>query len=230
MKYSALDKWKSGNGIYPMVVAFCLLFSCAPTRLVKPLEKGQQALGGNFGGPLLLLGGTPIPMPLTSAFYAKGISEKTSIFGSLHTTALAFGLFQTDIGVCRELAYIPKHRIGVSANPAINFAIDRWVWNAKIWPQLDLNVYKEWGQGNLFYLGLCNWFEPATKRAHGEKQGKYWFYNPQLGVQFSRNAWTYGLETKWLVPDVKNLPNVPDYIGIQHQGAIGVYFQLMRRF
>ncbi len=215
---------------YTVILLLFLMVSCAPSRIVKPLEKGEQLVGGNLGGPLVNFGGLPIPLPYTSAFYAKGLTQKTTAFGSLHLTALAFGVLQTDFGVCRNLFYSPKFKLGMSANPSLNFAIDRWDWKAKFWPQLDLNIYKNLGAKTFFYVGVSNWFEPSKTRAHGEAQNKNWFLNPQFGFQYSPNKWTYGIESKWVAPGVYNLPNVVDYIGPHHQGAIGVYFQIMRRF
>lgn len=216
---------------FTYLVLFALLMqSCAPTRLVKPLAKGEQAVGANIGGPLINFGGAPIFIPYTSAFYAKGLTDKTSAFGSVHLTALSFGVFQTDIGVCQQIMYNPNLRFGVSVNPALNFAIDRWEWKAKLWPQLDINVHKGWGEHRLFYAGICNWIEPSKTRAHNEPQEKFWFASPQLGFQYTPKNWTYGIETKWVGMGIPNQPNVVDYIGPNHKGAIGVYFQFVRRF
>jgi len=210
------------------VSAFAI--SCAPSRIIKPLAKGEQAIGANLGGPLISFGGLPITIPYTSAFYAKGVNDKTSVFGSLHLTALSFGVFQTDIGVCRELYHNEKNKFGLTANPVLNFAIDRWEWKAKLWPQIDMNLYKEIGSNKMFYVGVCNWFELSKNRAHDEVQPKHWYMNPQLGFQYAPKKWTYGIETKWVAPNVPNQPNVADYIGPNHMGAIGVYFQIIRRF
>ncbi|MCF8254759.1 MAG: hypothetical protein K9I36_11120 [Bacteroidia bacterium] len=215
---------------YSLGLIALLIYACAPSRIVKPLAKGEQAVGANIGGPLISFGGLPIFIPYTSAFYAKGLNNKTTAFGSLHLTSLAFGVFQTDIGICQELYYNTKLRLGFSANPALNFAIDRWEWKAKLWPQLDFNLHKELGSNKLIYAGLCNWFELSKTRAHGEEQAKQWFASPQLGFQYSPKKWTYGIETKWVGMGVPNQPNVVDYMGPNHKGAIGVYFQFVRRF
>ncbi|MDZ4666767.1 MAG: hypothetical protein SGJ00_02680 [bacterium] len=210
--------------------ALLLVASCAPSRIIKPLAKGEQAVGANFGGPLINFVGIPITIPYTSAFYAKGLNNKTTAFGSVHLTALAFGVFQTDIGMCRALYKNEKYKLGLTANPALNFAIDRWEWKAKVWPQLDVNVYKEIGSNKMFYVGLCNWFELSKLRAHNEIQPKHWYMNPQFGFQYSPKKWTYGIECKWVAPNVPNQPNIVDYMGPNHKGAIGVYFQFVRKF
>jgi hypothetical protein len=82
----------------------------------------------------------------------------------------------------------------------------------------------------MLYAGINNWFKPSTQRAHNEAQNKQWYVNPHIGFLYSPRKWSYGIETKWVAPGVSNTPNVVDYIGINQKGAVGVYFQLIRRF
>src|SRR5688500_4123785 len=79
-----------------------LIFSCAASRFVKPREEKQSAVSANLGGSLFEFGGITIPMPLTSITYGYGLKEKTTLFGSLHTTSLLFGVGQIDLGAVHE--------------------------------------------------------------------------------------------------------------------------------
>jgi len=213
-----------------LFIGIAWLFSCSPVRMVKPLEKGEQALGGNIGGPLIEFAGAPITIPYTSAFYAKGLSEKTTVFGSLHLTALSFGVFQTDIGLCQQLWANHSKTLGLTANPAFHFAIDRWERNARFWPQLDIQLYKEFKNKQLIYAGVGNWIELKNTRPHNELQPQFWFVSPQAGFKWGKNKWVYGFESKWLAPGVANTPNVVDYIGINDKGALSLYFNLIKKF
>lgn len=215
---------------YSALAASLLLFSCAPVRLVKPLEKGEKAIGANLGGPLINFAGAPIPLPYTSAFMAKGITEKTSVFGGVHLTALAFGVAQIELGACRQIWGNPAKNIGFSVSPALHVAVDKWEWNTRFWPQLDAQFYKTFQNQSYFYAGIGNWFEPTRVRPHNEVQEQFWFMYPQLGYRWGKKQWNYGLETKWVGPNIKNQPNVADYIGVNHHGAVGIYFSIMRRF
>ena len=38
-------------------------YSCAPSRIIKPLNKGEKAVSINAGGPLIGFAGTKIPVP-----------------------------------------------------------------------------------------------------------------------------------------------------------------------
>jgi hypothetical protein len=221
---------------FPVMIYGLLLFilgaqSCAPSRIIKPLEKGEQSLSTNLGGPLIKFGSAPIPIPLTSVMYARGLDNKTTAFGSLHTTSLLFGVIQTDIGICREIYTSEKLQLGLSVNPVLNFAFDTWEANAKLWPELDLNIHKDlFSKKGFVYLGAANWFEFSSTRAHGETQKTHWLINPHIGFNWAPKKWAYNIEAKYLAPGKNNQPNVVDYIGIQGKGALGVYFSIAKKF
>ncbi|MCK6612020.1 MAG: hypothetical protein L6Q78_13380 [Bacteroidia bacterium] len=218
------------NPLKVLILGLILLQACAPTRVVKPLQKGEQQVSVHLGGPLLKFGGAPIPMPLSSVAYARGINDKITAFGSLHTTALLFGVIQTDIGICREL-YSHPAGFGISVNPVLNIAVDTWEGNKKLWPELSLNAYQSLYQKKLLlYAGSSTWFELASKRAHGETQPNRALFHAQLGLQYQRKKFSYTLEGKYLGMGLPTQPNVVDYIGLQNKGALGIYLGLTRRF
>lgn len=207
-----------------------LLSDCAPSRLVRPLKVDEQMIGLTVGGPLFEYSKTTFPMPLSSVFYARGFTEKTSGFASLHITSLFYGIFQTDIGLCREVYHNDRMRLGVTTTPVLNFAIDRWEKHLKLWPQLDVNAYWEIKPKESFlYAGVCNWFElSAFKEGNNDDQLRHWLINPHLGFQYNRNRWAFIIETKFLAPHADTTPNVVEYTGIQGKGALGIYFGINR--
>jgi hypothetical protein len=208
-----------------------LIQSCAPSRVVRPLEKGQKNISANLGGPLIGFAGTTIPMPLTSISYAQGVSDDVTLFGGFHTTSMLYGVIQTDIGACYNLYHPDSSQFGVSVNPVINFAFDTWEGNAKLWPEVDINAYWEFKPKKSFmYVGASNWFELSGTKAHDEVQENRWLFNPHMGYTYVRNKWNYNVETKYLVPNVDTEPNAVDYRGVAGKGAIGVYFTFIRKF
>lgn len=217
-----------------VLFALLLLFAfqnCAPTRLVKPLAKNENAVAANLGGPLIRFGNAVMPIPFTSVMYGRGITNSTTAFGSVHTTALLFGNFQTDIGVCQRVYKHDSLKFGVTVNPALNMVFDKWNKNFRAWPQLDVNVYKDILKDKAFvYVGLTNWFELSAKRAHDVTQPYRALINPHLGMTYNTKKWGYTLECKFLEMNRNNQPNVVDYIGIQKKGAVGIYLNFTRRF
>lgn len=205
--------------------------SCAPSRFVKPLEKGEKALNVNLGGPLIGFAGTTIPIPFTSVTGAYGVKEKMTAFSSLHTTSLAFGVFQAEMGLVKQLNNQKLWLPAFSLSPVANLAFDRWEYNFRFWPQLDANAFWEYKGGQwLTYAGVSNWFDLSAKKAHGETQNTNWIYNFQLGQTLSRGKWNYSLELKYLAPFQNRLPNVVDYKGFGEKGAVGLYLSFTRKF
>jgi hypothetical protein len=218
--------------IYTLALAGLIaLASCAPTRFVQPLEKGQVAVTGHLGGPLIGFGGATIPIPFTSLGAGWGISNTTTAFGNLHTTALAYGVVQVEAGVLHSFLRPDGWRPGISAAATANFMADVWEGNTKLFPQLDANAYWTYGKRqNFFYLGTSNWIDLARTRAHEEPQPNHWIFNLQAGHTFVRPKWNWVLEAKYLAPFHSNQNIVVDYASFGRTGAIGAYVGVMRKF
>lgn len=219
------------NNYILIFVVILILYSCAPSRFVKPLEKDQFAVTGNLGGPLIGFAGTTIPIPFTSLGAGYGISDHTTAFGNLHTTALAFGVVQVDAGLLHSFVS-PKGIIpGISASAAANVMMDVFENNLKFFPQLDANAYWDYGRrNNFFYVGTSNWFDLASTRAHGEAQPQNWIFNLQAGHTFVRPRWNIALEAKYLAPFHSNQNVVVDYAAFGQHGAMGAYLAIIRKF
>ena len=213
------------------VLVISLLFNCTPSRFVKPLAKNQNAIGANLGGPLIHLGKVTTPVPFTSLMFGRGITNKTTAFGSLHLTSLLFGNIQTDIGVCQQIYKNDSLKFGLTITPAVNMVYDTWQKKFRAWPQLDVNAYKDILKQRAFiYVGLTNWFELSRVKAHNEPINNNIFINPHVGITRTTKKWNYTIETKFLQMNKKNTPNVVEYVGIKGNGAIAIYLNLVRKF
>lgn len=215
--------------LVPCIVLF--LCSCAPTRFVKPLGKGQQAVDLSLGGPLFSFGGAVIPMPFLTATYGYGIDSTLTGFGSVNLTSAFYGNAQVELGVSKRIlkqnGYIP----GVSVTPVANI-IYRNKDAKKFYPQLDVNAYWDYNRGrNFFYAGLNNWFELSGRRAHNEDQPHRWLLTPQVGNTFSRRHHNFTIELKVPAVNVYNPGGVVEYkTPFGKQGAFGIYFGYTRKF
>jgi hypothetical protein len=160
-----------------------------------------------------------------------GLKENLTVFTGFHTTALAFGVFQTDIGLVKQVFAQKNFMPAITITPIVNLAFDKWEYHFKCWPQFDLNGYWHYKQKKHFiYTGLSNWFELGSLKAHGEKQMVHWIVNPHIGHTFVFEKWHYNLEFKYLAPAMERLPNVVDFKGFGSTGATGVYFSVTRTF
>ncbi len=216
------------------LLVVCLLFlliCCAPTRLVKPLEKGKQLIGLSFGGPLIKFAGAPIPIPFTTLVYGYGLTNKITGFGGIHTTSLLFGNLQTDIGSTIKI-FEKENKFGFSATPALQLAYNmRNKTGARLWPSVDLNAYYLIkNDAAFFYCGLATWFEPSNKKAFNEKQTQHILPNIHIGLMLNKSKWMNQFELKYMGLGVANLPGVVDYIGLSGKGTLGIYYSLIRKF
>ncbi len=216
------------------IVLFLTLFgSCASSRFVEPLQKGEQVIALDIGGPTIEFGGGVIPIPLSSVVYANGIDTNLTVFGSLHITSLLFGNVQTDFGATYRL-FDSKHSFLPSLSTSVNgHAIyDLNDSKFKFWPQLDLNAYWNFGEKKHYvYAGISNWWELAETRSQERPQLDRWLVNPQIGLIIKTDKWYYSIETKFLGTSHNNVNLfVPYFSLLGERGASGIYFGIGRKF
>ncbi len=220
------------RGVHLLVLAILIgLFSCAPSRFVKPLEKNQKALSFSFGGPGIMYSGAPIPIPFSTLGYAQGINNSITAFGALHFTSSLFGNLQADLGASCKLFEL-KSGLGISASPAIQLAYHvGWANTLRAWPTADINLYYHvFKKPSYLYGGLNVWFEFSKYKAHGELQTHHLIPNLQLGYVLVKQKWQHQFEFKFLGLGIPNTPGVVDYVGVNGKGSMGIYYNLIRTF
>ena len=208
------------------------LSSCAPARFIQPLQEKEHALSFSLGGPMFNFSDMTIPAPLSSICYGYGLKENLSLFGSIHTTSLAFGNFQSDFGATYKFLDQKNCIPNISASAAGNLIFNFNEANTHFWPQLDVNAYWEHGKNNsYFYVGMSNWFELAAKRAHDEPSIDHWLLHPQLGYQYNLESWSFFAEVKLLAPTHLNDEVLIDFRSITgNYGSTGLYLGVTKKF
>lgn len=233
MEYTKLNLLPANNSaiVNTIVLVACLitLASCNITRVIKPLEKDEVQVSASLGGPLIEFAGAPMPIPLTSVHAAYGLSEKQTIMGGLHTTALAFGVLQLDLGTNFRLYVNNAQNTGISASLIANTMIDRWESNASLYPQADVNVWRKYGN-QLFYANLSSWLELRNTRAHNEIQPNRLLPSMGLGYQWLKEKYGFQAELKYIAPHLSNRDIVVNYIAPGHRGALGLYMGIIKKF
>ncbi|MBC8343207.1 MAG: hypothetical protein ISR55_00250 [Bacteroidetes bacterium] len=218
------------------LVYFVLIVSgisaCAPARFIQPLEVKQHAVSFSLGGPLFNFSDMNIPAPLSSICYGFGLKDNLTLFGSLHTTSLAFGNFQSDFGATYKFLDQEKYKPNLSACAAGNLIFNFDEPNLHFWPQIDLNAYWEHGKNNsFFFVGISNWFELAAERAHDQPSTDHWLLNPQLGYQWNTNSWSFHAELKFLAPGHSNEEVLIDFRSLTgNYGSTGLYLGVTKKF
>ena len=217
------------NALVFFSIAF--IWSCAPTRFVKPLDKGEQAVNLSLGGAVIGYSSFAIPMPFLTATYGYGIDSSLTGFASLNITSAIYGNLQTELGITKRLWKQHAGLPAVSINPVVNFMY-RNKNAVKLYPQLDLNAYWELNRGRSFlYTGISNWFELFSTRALNTQQEDHWFLSPFIGETLVRKHWNYNLEAKFLAPYISSEKGIIDYKTFYGKhGAFGIYIGVTRKF
>lgn len=228
----------------------CLLFvmsGCAPTRFVKPLRKGEKRIGGNIGGPMVKLGGTPIPVPLSSLYYGQGITDSLTVYGGVHVTSAFYGNVQTDIGGLYHLYHNDSSTYGFNAGLALNTAFHvrsnssqfegldykpDLFSNFRAWPQINLQGYWNFKKKKEHYLyyGLSTWLEIQNARESGFGQGKWIFITPHVGITWCGPLWNTTFELQYLAPYYRTQGLVVPYVPvIGGYGTLGFHLTLSKK-
>lgn len=209
----------------------CLVFSCAPTRFVKPLQKKEHAANVSLGGPLIKYGTATIPIPFITANYGYGIDSTFTGFASFNVTSALYGNFQMELGATKQILQQKKYIPAVSFTPVLN-VIYKNKDAKKLYPQLAVNAFWEYGKRkNIVYVGIDNWFELASKRQYEIKQQNRWIFMPMIGHSFTQKKWNFIIEAKIIAPNLSNEKLVVDYVTpLKTKGAFGVYLGVTRKF
>jgi hypothetical protein len=214
-----------------LILIYSLLFACAPSRFVKPLDKGQQAVNLSLGGPLIEFGGLVIPTPFITATYGKGFDSTLTGFASVNLTSAFYGNAQVEVGAVKQLLRQKGAAPGISITPVINY-IYRNKDAQKLYPQLDLNAYWDFNRNrNFLYVGLSNWFELSSLRTLDQKQERRWLLSPVLGQTFVRSRHNITIEAKIIAPHIQYESSIVDYKSpLGKNGAFGLYFSYTKKF
>jgi hypothetical protein len=208
--------------------------SCTTQRIVKPLDRGTSQVQANFGGPLIGFAGTTIPIPLTSVGYAYGVTDSLTIHTGLQLTNIAYQNLHYDVGATYGFLKPNGWAPGISSSISLNYLRDFRQGNQRIYPQLDANLFWDYGERHFMYLGTTNWIEMSSNLAHNEPIESRFLSGIQFGNTFSTPKWNYTIESKWLAPTRNSNDLTVDYktysIGGERKGAVGLYFGISRNF
>jgi hypothetical protein len=206
-----------------------LMFSCTPTRIIKPLRKKETAIGGSFGGPLIKFSGAVIPIPYITLNGGHGVSDKVTLTGAAHVTSAVFGVAQIETGALISLWQKDSMKQGISLHANLNTAFNQK--DLRLWPQTDLNYFKHLTQKAFLYAGVSCWFEPDLNGPHNTRIDNFIIPSIQFGYMMNQKSWMFQFEGKVIAPNENNKFVAVDYVTpLGKAGAFGVYFTAAKRF
>lgn len=211
-----------------------VLFSCAPTRFYKPLEKDEHAITASFGGPFIKVPNiASMPIPFTSIGYGRGITNNLTVYGSWQTTSALFGVAHVDFGATQRIWQ--NENMGISTSLGSHFLIDIFDWKPSLYPQISANYYLTYRENETkstrfeMYAGTENWLDLRSRLAHDVPNKNRILWNMHLGHTFNKHLWSYQVEIKLLAPYLNN-DVVVDFISpFGQKGGVGFYFGVQRK-
>lgn len=204
---------------------------CTSSRFVKPLDKGQKAFFGNFGGPLIEFSEIPMPIPFATIGYGQGIHHDITLYSAIDLTSAIFGVWHHEIGMSANILKL-KNNYAFSVQPGMHMFQNLQTFNAfRMYPVMDISFYKQLPQQQYeFYCNGRFWIN-AYANQNPEWQG----YSPittgiYFGLQKHNKQWGHQFELGCIAPNTPNTPNVVNFIGLQGKGALVLHYSILRYF
>lgn len=195
------------------------LLACSMNHGVRPVGKGNVAVTGSYGGPVIEAFGAPFPLPLSTVGVRYGVSDRSDVHASFHPSVAAmFGLVGVDAGASYLVAPELGRRPAVVVDGTVSLFAGDTVDGE---PEGGARVYAggaalaSWSvtsRDHLLYTGGELFWQPVPSRLYAAPVvGARLMASRRLGV---------GLEAKWLQPweDVSGL--TAHFYSPGQQGAI----------
>ena len=159
------------------------LSGCSVAHTARPLGKGRQAVIVSVGGPLAGVGDSRTPIPLVTATYKYGITDKLDVYAGWHVieTFLNDGNAYFDLGA----SYYFLDQKGALPGVSGAFTLSPLINKEGGWASFDLQATFSWAFGprerSLLYLGFHNYFAPLVGNPTSAKSP--YSFSPYLGAQ-----------------------------------------------
>lgn len=138
------------------VLSVALLVSCAPTRVVAPLEEGVIQIGATVGRPRVGDGS----LPLLGIYVAKGLSDVKTFYAGAQLSSLYLGTIQLDGGVVKTV-FTPNGMIpGVSWSYGANSFVSSRDGAFRLYPETGVNAYWKFGP-HILNATANTWVDPT---------------------------------------------------------------------
>ena len=153
-----------------------ILVSCAPTRIVAPLEKGVTQVGATLGRPRVNDGS----LPLVGIYVAKGLSDVNTFYAGAQLTSLYLGTIQVDGGIVKTVT-MPNGMIpGVSWSYGANSFVSSRDAAFRLYPESGVNTYWKIGP-HIINVSANTWVDPTWFLSENNK-GR--ILSPSFGVGY----------------------------------------------
>ena len=205
-------------------LALILASSCAPTKIVKPLDKGQWQIGGTLGRPQINDGS----LPILGAYAAKGVSENHTVYGGVQISSALLGSAHVEGGQVKLWREQNGLQPALSWSTGAQALMSTRDYAFRIYPETGVNAY--WHRGpHILNASANTWIDP-TWFLTDYGRGQILAPSFSAGYRF-RYRWIEAqVEYKILNPTREILvpqADVPNTLGL---GARGIYWGVALNF
>lgn len=203
-----------------LVVVAAALAGCGLPTHVRPVPKGQLAAEVSVGGPAALLGGAPVPLPLSAVGARYGASEQVDVSAHLQvTTMAAMRVFAMDVGATALLLE------EAGARPALAFSARSYLWTDFRAAGLAFDgtlaaswTFRDWLRPYVSFTGYVDALQGAVHAS------------PAVGLELRLGRFVVGPELRWYAPETRAAGAAVDWLSPGGQGALGLVLFVRRGF
>ena len=198
--------------------------SCAPSKIVAPLEQGNWQAGATLGRPEINEGS----LPVLGIYAAKGVANNRTIYGGMGLSSSLFGAIQLEGGVVKGLVASKGWMPGYSISYGANAFMSARNGDFRLYPDAGANMY--WKKGpHIAHLSANTWVDPTWFLS---RYGQGQILAPSLGAGYRfRYKWLeVQAEYKLVNPSRELMVPQADVPGIAGLGGRGFYYGLALNF
>lgn len=211
--------------LIPLCIAMIFCIGCGATQPVRVLDEGATKASFSLGGPIIELGGAPIPIPYLTIGAMHGYTNDLTLTANAHLLSAALGDIGLDAGaamrLCKQEGAIPEVTGKLQLYLFDNIA--RGLNTPRFFPMISFNGSYLIGESSLVYAGIDNLFQ-LSKPAY--------ILSPFIGTEFYISHRISGqFEAKWMAANVNTAHGVFEgYASLGGSGNIGVFLGLIYSF
>jgi hypothetical protein len=166
-----------------------------------------------IGGPAVLVGGAPLPLPLSTIGVSWGFSERSDLSTHMHlTTLIAQKIAGFDVGGSWLFAE------GARARPAMVFG-----WRGYVFTDFSSGALGFFDAALTASWNVSRRFVPfVSVVAQLSSLGLAVDFSPAIGVQIRFARFTLQAELRWFAPNQDARGAAPEWLSPYKRGAIGL--------
>ena len=190
-----------------------MLSGCGLSTQVRPTPKGVLVAEASVGGPAALLGGAPVPLPLSAVGVSWGFSDRSDLSTHLHvTTLIAQKVAGFDVGS----TWLIGEAAGI--RPAVSFG-----WRGYLFTDFDSEALGFVDTGLTASWNLSRRLVPFVNViAQLSSLGLAVDVSPAIGTQIRFSRFTLQVELRWFAPNRNARGASVEWLSPYKFGAVGL--------